>query len=115
MKIRKKKKNYFKAMISCFCKKVFEATLRTEKLGRKGLVWKEEVTSTMDEAMRLGEEASLVVADVQTAGRGREKGRKWRGKKAGKNLYFTMRRECGTFRDMVKLNLASAIANRSVM
>ena len=68
------------------------ATLRsglfTSVVGKR-LLFFQEITSTMDEAARLAEsgteEGTVVVAERQTAGRGRQ-GRSWVSREG--NLYF---------------------------
>lgn len=67
------------------------ALLRTERLGRQ-LRFHREIASTNSEALRLGREGAehgtLVVADRQTAGRGR-RGRSW-SSPGGVNLYLSL-------------------------
>jgi len=63
----------------------------TPRIGRN-LVYKERTGSTNDDLMRLGEqgavEGTVVVADAQSAGKGR-KGRRWESP-AGRNLYLSV-------------------------
>ena len=73
-----------------------ESCLDTEWVGRK-LVFRKETGSTNIDAKLLAEqgekEGTVVVADMQTAGRGR-RGRGWVSP-AGKDIYMTIMQPCG--------------------
>lgn len=78
------------------------------------IIYKEEIDSTNLEAARLSDSlphGTVIVADVQTAGRGR-RGRKWVSRK-GENLYFSflLKPEFGPERaSMLTLVMALAVA-----
>lgn len=74
-----------------FSKAAIESYLDTKWVGRK-LVFRKETTSTNIDAKELAERGedigALVVADMQTAGRGR-RGHSWKAPE-GKNIYMTL-------------------------
>ncbi len=66
--------------------------LRTRWVGRK-LIYRQRTTSTMDDAREAAHrgmpDGTVIVAEEQTAGRGRKRGRRWVSP-PGQNLYFTI-------------------------
>ncbi len=89
-----------------------ESGLGTKIIGKKIIVM-ESVTSTMDEAFRLGNEncpeGTVVCAEAQTKGRGRL-GRLWSSPK-GKGLYFSfVLRPNLPLNQLAQLTLMSAVA-----
>lgn len=73
------------------CEEAIAGYLETEWLGRE-LIYQEEIDSTNAKAKRIGEQegknGTVVVADCQTAGRGR-RGKSWISPK-GMNIYFSI-------------------------
>jgi len=70
-------------------------------------IYKAETTSTMDIVKEIQESApngTLVLADVQTAGKGRA-GRAW-SSSSGKNLHFSILMTLSDVKELMKLNLA---------
>ena len=61
--------------------------LITHIVGSRVIVY-ETITSTNDRALRLGGDGTVIVAEMQTAGRGRH-GRAWHSK-PGMGLYFSV-------------------------
>lgn len=89
-----------------------QSGLNTKIIGKKIIVL-DTVTSTMDEAFRLGNghcpEGTLVVAEAQSKGRGR-RGRAWSSPKA-KGLYFSfVLRPSLPLNQLAQLTLMSAVA-----
>jgi BirA family biotin operon repressor/biotin-[acetyl-CoA-carboxylase] ligase len=89
-KIKKKNK---KEMSGMFDLAAFQGALRTASIGRS-VVYRSSVGSTMDLAQREAREGcihgTLVLAEVQTAGRGRVDGRVWEAPLAGGSLLVTL-------------------------
>jgi BirA family transcriptional regulator, biotin operon repressor / biotin---[acetyl-CoA-carboxylase] ligase len=95
----------------------FQSLLGTKEVGRCVVYRPSGCTSTMElaerECIELAANGTMVLAECQSAGRGREKGRRWLSSGKGSDLYvtFVMRRCAGSgFRELLKLNLASSVA-----
>jgi len=86
--------------------KQFYSLLQTKYIAQN-FIYKSSVSSTMDVVKEMQMDAPhglLVLADVQTAGKGRA-GRPW-SSKSGKNLYFSILMKLSDVKESMKLNLA---------
>jgi BirA family biotin operon repressor/biotin-[acetyl-CoA-carboxylase] ligase len=94
-----------------FNAELFQKNLKTHYMGRY-LIYRHETTSTMDVARRELDEGAqsgtLIIAESQTKGRGRVN-RTWSSKNSG-NLYFTFILNLHDFKDLIKVNFATAVA-----
>lgn len=94
-----------------FDSKFFNNNLKTKNFGRNFLYF-ESISSTMEvalqEAANKAPSGTLILAEEQTKGQGREK-RNWVSGPFG-NLYFSIFTSMGIFEDALKLNFACPVA-----